>query len=521
MRKRILVYARWVLLAVGIVTVFLAVMASFLELDYDFESFFPKDDPELAAYLEFRDKFENDNDFMIIGIPTPGYIFNENFLKNLSACTDSLEQLPDIKLVQSITNTSIPILGPMSISQVPLIHPFDPDRYNSDSVLLFSEPGIMGNLISHDRSAVAIVLKHTDNIEKQNGVDMLENINSVLAAYGFQDARQAGKVLAQETYIVKMRDELILFASTSIVLVVLFLWFSFRSAWGVWVPVVIIIITVIWVLGFMKLTGAKLNIITTIMPTIMFVVGMSDVVHILSKYLDELRNGLGRFEALKKSVKEVGRATLYTSLTTAVGFASLLTVSINPIREFGVYTAVGVIFAFIIAYAALPAALLMIPKRKLLNVHIKKSFWTERLQEAFRILLSKRKIITSGYLLFTFFLISGIALLKVNITLLDDIDDKDPLKKDFKFFEEKFSGVRPFEMSIEVLDPSKNLLDYEVLRELDKVDAYLKSQYGVQSSFSPLHFVKGLNKAVQGGNSSYFEMPEKRNLEDLPQSLRC
>jgi hypothetical protein len=520
MKKKIRVWANW-MLAGSVVLTFVALMASTqLELDYDFESFFPKDDPELAAYLSFRSKFENDNDFMILGLSCPSTLFDSAFLHRTEALTRSLQVLPAMERVQCITNATIPIIGPMAISQVPLLHVREPDRYYQDSVRLVREPGILGNLVAKDFSAIAIVLKHTDNIGKAEGIHMLAGIDSVLALHGFENARKAGKIIAQETYILKMRDELILFACSSIVLVIVFLWISFRSAWGILVPLCIIVATLIWVLGFMWMTGGKLNLVTTILPTIMFVVGMSDVVHILSKYLDELRKGLGRFEAVKKSIKEVGLATFYTSLTTAVGFASLLTLSIRPIREFGVYTASGVVFAFIITYLVLPAILIATPKKRLLTKSIRISFWNDKLHLLYsRILQHRVKVVVLGSLV-SLFLVAGIVFLKVNITLLDDISDRDPLKQDFLFFEQKFAGVRPFEMSMEVTKPGSTLLDYDVLRQMDTVEKYLLEVYGVKTGFSPVTFVKGLNKAVNGGDYNAYALPDSMGYQALRSKLK-
>lgn len=507
MKKKIKKWAIWALRSVLLISAVLSFSASQLELDYDFESFFPKDDQELRDYFKFRDVFENDNDFMLLGIETPGRVFDYYFLCNLDSLCDSLRLLPDIKWVQSVTTYTFPVIGPMAISQVPIIHVSDSLRYLQDSIRLFSEPGIAGNLISKDGKAISVILKHTNNIDKKSGLAMLDNISRLLTRYGFSGARQAGKILAQETYIVKMRNELIFFTASSFLLVVAFLYFTFRTWSGIWLPVLIIILIVIWVLGFMQFLGAKVNLVSTIMPTIMFIVGMSDVVHILSKYIDELKNGLGRFEALKKSIKEVGMSTFYTSLTTAVGFLSLLTVSISPIREFGLFTAAGVVFAFIITYGLLPAILIVLPKKSFKSQSSGHSFWERFLFNSFLKLLTLRKRVMVTSALITLMLASGILLLKVNITLLDDIDDEDPLKKSFQFFEKHFAGVRPFEVKIQVMDPNHTLFSPEVLREIDLVDQYLKEEYGVKSTISVLDFVKGMNRALNGGLQDAYKLP--------------
>jgi uncharacterized protein len=514
MKKKIRKWAIWAMRLVLLLTALLAFSASQLELDYDFESFFPKNDKELQDYFNYREAFENDNDFMLLGIETPGRLFDYAFLNSIDSLCDSLRRLPNIQWVQSITTYTLPIIGPMSLSQIPLVHSGDSLLYVQDSVRLFREPGIIGNLVSTDGKSICIILKHTDMMDKEPGQVMLNGVDRLLTQFGFADAHKAGKILAQETYILKMRNELILFTVSSFLLVVVFLFFTFRTWAGVWLPVLIILLIVIWVLGFMQLVGAKINLVSTIMPTIMFIVGMSDVVHILSKYIDELRTGLGRFEALKKSIREVGMSTFYTSLTTAVGFLSLLTVSIAPIREFGLFTSAGVLFAFVITYGLLPALLILLPKSAFKSHSTDKSLWQDFLHRSFYGLIHHRVKVLVAFSLISTLLCAGILLLKVNITLLDDIDDEDPLKQSFMFFEKQFSGVRPFEMKITVVDPKATLLSFEVLQEIQKVDSYLKSEYGVKSGMSVLDFVKGLNRASNGGSVEAFTLPEDSTAYD-------
>ena len=67
----------------------------------------------------------------------------------------------------------------------------------------------------------------------------------------------------------------------------------------------------------------------------------------LSKYLDELRRGHTQEEAIWFTMKEIGLATLMTAVTTAVGFATLVTSRIVPIQEFGINAAVGVMVAYV------------------------------------------------------------------------------------------------------------------------------------------------------------------------------
>jgi hypothetical protein len=72
-----------------------------IKFDYDFESYFPQDDPDLDKYIDFRNTFEYDNEFILLAIENKEGIFREEFLDRISVLTDSIENIPDVSYVQS------------------------------------------------------------------------------------------------------------------------------------------------------------------------------------------------------------------------------------------------------------------------------------------------------------------------------------------------------------------------------------------------------------------------------------
>jgi predicted RND superfamily exporter protein len=85
--------ARSALFAIIGVTLFMGWRVSQIGFDYDFESFFPQDDPETAFYLDFRDRFETDNDFLIIGIEGHPGIYDQDFLEAKYSVLPALKNL--------------------------------------------------------------------------------------------------------------------------------------------------------------------------------------------------------------------------------------------------------------------------------------------------------------------------------------------------------------------------------------------------------------------------------------------
>jgi predicted RND superfamily exporter protein len=331
----------------------------------------------------------------------------------------------------------------------------------------------------------------------------------------------AGRSVGQGYFVDRLEYELTLFISVSCIFIVLFLIIAFRSAWGVIVPLVVVFLSIIWLIGTMSLTGKAIDPLLSIVPTILFVVGMSDVVHIISKYFDELRKKKGKLAALKTALREVGIATFLTSLTTAVGFLTLMSSNIMPIREFGLYSAIGVFIAYGLAFTLLPAVLVLSKAPKVSNSHNQGSFWTNKLHSLYLWVIRNRKGILVGSIVMLGLCFWGISKVQVNNELLEDLREDNPMKQEYRYFEKKYAGARPFEMSIQITDSTKNVFDWEVMQAMDKVDAFIRNEYEAGALVSPLNFVKMLNRADHSGRAEYYKIPEsKGKLKKLTRDMK-
>lgn len=515
--KKLRNISKIVLLALFILTAISAFLASRLGFDYDFENFFPQNDPETEFFRSFRYHFESDNDFIIVAIDNEGGVFNSHFLQRVDSMAGVLGKLENVDTVITPTRMVQPIRDPFAgnLFQKPLLRIESTSDLKSDSAMIWKEGRLIGVFFSTDGKSVGLQVNHKQYLSKANCDQLSKEVTNCLNQANFDGSHAIGRSIGQDYYVSLMQRELILFMSISIVLIIVFLFIAFRSAWGIWVPISVVLLSAIWILGFMKLTGKEIDLMLIILPTIIFVVGMSDVVHLLTKYFDELRQGKTKIEAIKTSFKEIGLATFLTSLTTAVGFLTLLTSSIQPIVDFGLYTSIGVFIAFILAFTLLPSVLVL---SKAPNIRERATFWPQLLHRTFSVIVRRKKSILILSSLVAIFSLIGLMQLEVNNYLLEDLKESDPLKKEFRYFETKFSGGRPFEMAI-LLKGDANIWDIEVLKQLEIIEDHLINEYKVGSMVSPLQILKLANKTMNG--DSHFELPtSQKEIDRLTRLIR-
>lgn len=487
-----------------------------MKFDYDFEAFFPNEDKELELYENYRKTFGYDNEFVLIALENKQGIFKKDFLLKIDSLTKLLSEISNIVKVNSPTNIkSLNLSGLMPV-QKRVLHFESPDLYKDDSTEIYQTPHLVGSFFPSDAKSLSIFIKTKDVLTKKQSDTLAISIEKAIYSFGFDDVHYVGRIFAQKVYLENLQSEFVVFLILSFAVIILFLWFSFRSIYGVVVPVIIVLVSILWTLGIMKLMNKPIDIMSVMLPTMMFVAGMSDVVHFFSKYFEELSKGTAREKIYPLILKEVGFPTFLTLITTIVGFLSLLFSSIKPVRDFGIYTSIGVAIAFILSYTFLPALLFFFTPKKLITVHGTNNRTTNAMRNGLFWIFRNQKLILliTGVLL----VLSGIGIykVKVNNILLEDLTDKVKIKQDFNFFDKHYSGVRPLEIQITLLNKHKLIWDYDVVTEINKVEEFIKKEYNAGFVLSVPQLVKSLNKS--SGADDYV-LPNKQDYEALKEAI--
>ncbi|MFQ5334620.1 MAG: RND family transporter [Flavobacteriales bacterium] len=480
------------------------------KFDYRFEEFFPAGDSELAFYKDFTRRFETDNDFLLIGLGSGKGVFDSVFLHKVAALTYKLRKLKHVEYVVSPTTEKRVVLGPLGPIGIPYIHLDDPAAYPKDSARIFHSGYMVGSLIATNARAVALFVKTGASMPKELNDSLLFSVEDAVANFSFDATHIAGKIKGQYYFIQRMQTELAMFIITSILLLVLFLFIAFKSLRGILIPAAVVFIAVLWTQAVLVLNEKQITLITTLLPTILFVVGVSAVVHILEKLIEEFQKGREKTKALLNTYKIVGKATFLTCLTTAIGFLSLTTSRIVPTIDFGIFTAFGVLCILLLVFTLLPAIVTLDPKFHRIAKRTHRTAWKKLLKALFPIIIRNRVKILLLFFLALIIALVGIQRLRVDNSFLEDYSENDQRMEDYRFFENEFSGFRSFELAVWMKDSVQDgLLSLKTLKQLEKIENYLKEDYGCGFLISPLTFVKSANRAKHGGGEQWYRLPDK------------
>ena len=263
--------------------------------------------------------------------------------------------------------------------------------------------------------------------------------------------------------------------------------------------------TVIITFGILAFIGLPIDLMMTISPVILMIIGTSFSIHFISKLNPAPVNKTGKSKNLHHAVRKTLAPLFFNALTTSVGFLGLWLIPVEPIQYFGLFTDIGIIMAFLTTFFVIPSCVKLSS-----NKRFKKQNYVKPISHSSNfidsILKFKRTI-----LIFTFlFLLIGLYALKeikVQNYFLDDLNEKSSLAKELFFFESKFEGIRPFEIAITPKN-KKDTLSLEVARDIHKLEKWLKTNYAIFATVSPVTFIKSYNKAIHGAKEGFYVVPQ-------------
>lgn len=310
-------------------------------VDNSLEVWLVRDSPEYAVYQSFVETFGSE-EFIIAAIEGDG-LFDEAGRAVLEEATRRAAAVRGIESALSPT-TVLDALGlPAEVG-----------------VAVFrATPTYERLLVSTDgRTAALFMTIDPRAAERPEIVSDLREALGFLADIGYGLRMGGPPVLNAELDALSSRDPRVLFPVVFVV-TMLFLAALFRNLRGVLVPIASLLVTVLVSLAVINLLGQRLNMITVGFPTVLWVLGISQAVHLLTAYGRRLKAGLGAQKAVSEALAEIRYPCLLMSITTAVGFLSLLFSDVGPVRELGAYTAGGILFGFWVNILVAPALLLL------------------------------------------------------------------------------------------------------------------------------------------------------------------
>ena len=373
--------------------------------------------------------------------------------------------------------------------------------------MLDNAPLVRGRLVSEDGTAAAIALflpkRVTQNADIERAVTSIEEHVSRVAAPAGVDASLGGLPYVRKVVVSTMKADQSILLPMALLVSLIVLLASFRWVPALLLPTVVVVASALLLVGGMGWVGEKFNIINNIVPTLVIVIGISDSIHLISRYREEIACGLDRRAAGTVALKTMAVACFLTSFTTAVGFASLAVSRTEILARFGVTAAVGVILAYLATVLLLPTLLTFFaaPKRVVSGNH--DATIDDSIERITRATIRHRWLIVAAATVFASLAIYiGLTRIDVDSRVLDQVNPKSEVYTTTRLIEAKLGGMRPLDVYFRT--EAGRLDDLDVLNGVEELQRAVAGERGVLSTLAWTDYLLEARAVISG-------VPETRN----------
>ena len=227
-----------------------------------------------------------------------------------------------------------------------------------------ANPLLKGTMVSEDGQALAIYLPIST---KEYAYPVRRALLDKIAEFGQvpDQFHITGLPVAEDTFGVEMFIQMAISAPLAMLAIFLLMFFFFRQLNMIIAPMIVAMLTVVATMGLLIGTGHTVHIMSSMIPIFLMPIAVVDSIHILSAFFDKYQESRDRIKTLKEVMDHLFTPMLYTSLTSAAGFASLALTPIPPVRVFGIFVAIGILLAWLITILLIPAYIMLLREEKL------------------------------------------------------------------------------------------------------------------------------------------------------------
>lgn len=505
----------------------MAYHASKVELSYDFSRAIPVNNPKYKTYQEFRKKFGEDGNLLVIGIQTNKFFEAKTFnayaalqrnLKKVTGVDDvigvptaiNLIKVPETEKLKADT-----IFAERTLTQVEI---------DNASAIFLNLPFYRGILYNRSTNAWLMGVRiNKDLMASKKRMDIVNTINKLADEFGKNNnltIYHSGLPHIRTMLSLRIVKEMRMFILASIILSALILLWFFRSLSAMLLSLTVVILGVIWSFATIEMMGYKISILNALIPPLIIVIGIPNCIYFLNKFHTAWNETGDKKKSLVMMVERMGIVTLFCNLAAAIGFGVFALTQSQILKEFGIVAGINIIVLFFISLILIPAVLSFLPPPKtrhtkyLHNPGLNR--WLDRLE---RWSLNHRKLIYGVTAIIVAVSIAGATRLKTLGFIVDDIPKEDKIYTDLRFFETNFKGVMPLEI---VVDTKKKYGVSRNLNNLERIDSLAQFMAQMPDIAKPLSIVEGLKFAKQAffdGDSNSYSMPSSYDLPALSQYL--
>ena len=490
-------------------------------METNLDKYMPQDHPAFI-YSDSAESWFNIKDGIIIALENKKGIYNTATLDTLKKLTKRFQKFDEINK-DDVTSlyTADNIVGTEDGMDVKAFFkrvPKSEAKLKKLQENVRSNEMVYGRLVSTDETVTVIIAEIGDDVFTQ---DFYNRILETAKAAETDDIKiyVEGRPIVEGTMALLGPADMKKMVPIVLLVIFVVLFLTLRSLKGTLITLGVVLFSTIWAFGLMAVTGIPVYAVSTMIPVMLIAIGVADGIHLYSHlhtFVDHNPTA-SKLEATTDMIKHMWKPVIMTSVTTAVGFISLLTSQVYPVKYFGLFTAFGVMIAMVFSLVFLPAGIMIfgLPKPKPVNHdEDKEGHSHSKLANNFAAWVIKNKYVSIiGSALIIVASIIGMQEIWINSSFLEKFEKNSDIVQTDKFINEHFGGTSTLNLILDAKGQKDAFKRPEVLKLMDKMqkDVVGKLQV-VGNSFSLADYIDRMNKVMNADKEEYNCIPDNQDM---------
>ncbi len=518
MQRLLKVSAPFMVIILVITAAFFWVMKQNSRMETDLDEYMPQDHPAFV-YSNQAEEWFDIKDGIIIALENKDGVFNSGTLKKVKDLTRRLQKMPQIEKSDVVSlYTADNIVGSKGGLDVRPFYkrvPKSPEKLEALRQKVRSNEMVYGRLVSTDETVTVIIARIGDDVFSQEFYLELKQLAKEFE--GPEKVYIAGRPIVEGTMAYLGPKDMKRMVPIVIVVIILVLYLVLRNVRGTFLTLMVVLLSVIWTFGLMAALDIPIYAVSTMIPVMLIAIGVAYGIHLFSHlylYLKE-HPGATKLEAIRNMVQEMWRPVVMTSVTTAVGFISLVTSQVYPIKYFGLFTAFGVLVAMGLSLVFIPMGLWLMgmPRPPKEVPPAEEDVEAEIFAHRFAHWISQHRWVTySVVAVVAVISIYGTTKVWINSSFLDKFEKDSEIVQTDRFINDHFGGTTTLNVILEG-DRADIFKEPDVLRAMVAMQEDVEQSLPiVGSSFSLGDYLKRMNKVMHADSDAYDRIPDSQEL---------
>ncbi|MFN8696010.1 MAG: efflux RND transporter permease subunit [Burkholderiales bacterium] len=515
------------LITFSVMTLIFLAFASQLKVDAGFNKMVPLKHPYMKVYKEYETVFGGANRIAIAIVQKEGDIYNKEFMEALKAATNEIMILegvdkPSVRSLFTPNTRFIEVVeeGFAGGNVIPATFQGTPE----DLAIVRSnvqKSNEIGRTVATDFSGALIsaglleyIPREGGKVEKLNYFELSKKLDAIRAKYETptRSVHVIGFAKAVGDIADGARGVIAFFGVAFVITAALMYWFV-KDVKLTAIALVVAMMPVLWLLGTLPIIGYGIDPLSILVPFLIFSIGVSHAVQMTKTWERDVAGGADSITAAKNSFSKLFIPGTLALLTNVLGFAVILIIPIDIVRELGITASLGVAWMIITNKMLLPILLsyLTISPSALAKEHEQEGRVDQLWRTAAKFADKKRALwsIAGGVVVLAF------GLWKMQDLKVGDYGQGVPeLRAESRYNQDNAMIVDKFAIGVNTLGvvaQTKGVdgacTNYDIMTTIEKFDWYMQNVEGTQSVTSLPGVAKTINAGFNEGNIKWRQLP--------------